>query len=102
MYKIFIEELSLDASIGIFDFEKERKQKIEISVVLEVSDFVDYRKIVDIIKEIVNSRHFNFLEELANSILAILKKEKRIKKARIKLIKPFIIKEAKVGVELSF
>ena len=37
-YKILIENLILDASIGIHDFEKKKKQKISISLDIEVSD----------------------------------------------------------------
>ena len=59
-YKILINELTLDAFIGIHDFEKKKKQKISISLSLDVNDnisgiehkienFVSYEHIVKIL-----------------------------------------------------
>ena len=44
-YKILINELTLDAFIGIHDFEKKKKQKIAISLSLDVADNISRQSI---------------------------------------------------------
>ena len=67
-YKILINELTLDAFIGIHDFEKKKKQKISVSLSLDVNDnissiehkienFVSYEHIVADIKSILKKGH---------------------------------------------
>ena len=80
-YKILIEKLILNASIGIHEFEK-KKQKISISLEIKVNDnipsvnhkienFVSYEHIVKDIKKLINSGHIELLETLSESIFEI-------------------------------
>ena len=111
-YKILIENLILDASIGIHDFEKKKKQKISISLDIEVNDnipdvdhkienFVSYEYIVKDIKQIINSGHIELLETLGEDILAICFKDHRIHNIKITLKKLEVFSEAdSVGIEI--
>ena len=111
-YKILIENLILDASIGIHDFEKKKKQKISISLDIEVCDnipevdhkienFVSYEHIVNDIKQLINSGHIELLETLGEDIFEICFKDHRIHNIKIKLKKLEVFSEVdSVGIEV--
>ena len=111
-YKILINELTLDAFIGIHDFEKKKKQKIAISLSLDVADniseiehkienFVSYEHIVSDIKTILKEGHIDLLETLGEKIVDLCFKDKRVQTINIKLEKLEVFKEANsVGIEI--
>ena len=111
-YKILINELTLDAFIGIHDFEKKKKQKIAISLSLDVADnisetehkienFVSYEHIVSDIKTILKEGHIDLLETLGEKIIDLCFKDKRVQTINIKLEKLEVFKEAiSVGIEI--
>ncbi len=111
-YKILINELTLDAFIGIHDFEKKKKQKIAISLSLDVADniseiehkienFVSYEHIVSDIKTILKEGHIDLLETLGEKIVDLCFKDKRVQTINIKLEKLEVFKEAiSVGIEI--
>ena len=111
-YKILINELTLDAFIGIHDFEKKKKQKIAISLSLDVADnisetehkienFVPYEHIVSDIKTILKEGHIDLLETLGEKIIDLCFKDKRVQTINIKLEKLEVFKEAiSVGIEI--
>ena len=111
-YKILINELTLDAFIGIHDFEKKKKQKIAISLSLDVAyniseiehkieNFVSYEHIVSDIKTILKEGHIDLLETLGEKIVDLCFKDKRVQTINIKLEKLEVFKEAiSVGIEI--
>ncbi len=111
-YDILINNLVLKALIGIHDFEKNKKQKISISLSIKVSDdlkktednidnVVSYEHIVNDIKSIVNEGHIGLLETLAERITKICFSEKRILSIRVKIEKLEVFKETEsVGIEI--
>jgi len=83
---IFISELKLDALIGIYAWEHEVAQTIELNIELAVdanrcahsgriSDTVDYAKVVDRIADTIAGRHFTLIEKLAEEIAAVILRE---------------------------
>ena len=72
---IFIDRLTLDAAVGVFDFEKSKKQKLIISLQAEAeipskeelhhSDVVCYDTVAKGIRAIVQSQHFEALKDKA-------------------------------------
>ena len=107
-----INELTLDAFIGIHDFEKKKKQKIAISLSLEVNDnisgiehkienFVSYEHIVADIKSILKSGHVDLLETLGEKIVDLCFTDERVMTIKLKLEKLEVFKETRsVGIEI--
>ena len=111
-YKILINQLILDAFIGIHDFEKKKKQKIAISLYLDVNDnisgiehkienFVSYEHIVADIKSILKKGHIDLLETLGEKIVDLCFEDERVMTIKLKLEKLEVFKEtSSVGIEI--
>ena len=111
-YKILINQLILDAFIGIHDFEKKKKQKISISLSLDVNDnisgiehkienFVSYEYIVEDIKSILKKGHIDLLETLGEKIVDLCFEDERVMTITLKLEKLEVFKEtSSVGIEI--
>ena len=111
-YKILINQLILDAFIGIHDFEKKKKQKIAISLSLDVNDnisgvehkienFVSYEHIVADIKSIIKKGHIDLLETLGEKIVDLCFKDEKVMTIKLKLEKLEVFKEtSSVGIEI--
>ena len=112
-YKILIKSLVLNASIGIHEFEKKKKQKISISLEIDAKDnisyvnhkienFVSYEFIVKDIKKLINKGHVELLETLGENIFEICFNDSRIQKVKVKLEKLEVFSEAdSVGIEVQ-
>jgi 7,8-dihydroneopterin aldolase/epimerase/oxygenase len=86
MDTIFISELKLDASIGIYAWEHQVAQTIQLDVELAVdasrcarsgriADTVDYAKVVARIGDTLAGRHFTLIEKLAEELAAMILEE---------------------------
>ena len=111
--KVLIKELILNLKLGYYDFEKQKPQKVKFSLEANYRDkkptndkdlksIVNYDKIVKLIKKLVKSKHYNFLETLAEDIFNELFKDRRIDKIILKIEKLEIIKDcSSVGIQIS-
>ena len=111
--KILIKELTLDLKLGYYDFEKEKKQKVKFNLEIDYEDkkptndediksIVNYDKIVKLISKLVKSKHYNFLETLAEDVFDELFKDKRIGKIMLQIEKLEILKHcSSVGIQIS-
>ena len=111
--KILINELILDLKLGYYDFEKEKPQRVKFSLEIDYKDkkpsndkdlksIVNYSKVVKVIKKLVNNKHYNFLETLAEDVFDELFKDKRIEKINLKIEKLEIMKDcSSVGIQIS-
>ena len=111
--KILIKELTLDLKLGYYDFEKEKKQKVKFSLEIDYEDkkptndediksIVNYDKIVKLISKLVKSKHYNFLETLAEDVFDELFKDRRIGKIMLQIEKLEILKHcSSVGIQIS-
>jgi len=111
--KILIKELTLDLKLGYYDFEKEKKQKVKFSLEIDYEDkkptndediksIVNYDKIVNLISKLVKSKHYNFLETLAEDVFDELFKDRRIGKIMLQIEKLEILKHcSSVGIQIS-
>ncbi len=79
MDKITIQNARFACSVGILDAEKLHSQEIEADIELylstekagrsdDIHNSVDYVKIHDALDTVVNKRHYNLIESLAESI----------------------------------
>ena len=111
--KILIKELTLDLKLGYYNFEKEKKQKVKFSLEIDYEDkkptndediksIVNYDKIVKLISKLVKSKHYNFLETLAEDVFDELFKDRRIGKIMLQIEKLEILKHcSSVGIQIS-
>jgi dihydroneopterin aldolase len=76
-YEVTLKGMRFHARIGVLPHEAEIAQSIEVDVTLWVtrkpgtlstSDIVDYRRVYEIVEEVVTDGHTNFLEEVCDSI----------------------------------
>ena len=111
--KIIITDLLLNIIIGYRSFEKINKQNIRFNIELnytnqkpqndnDIKSIVNYEKITKIIKNLTKSKHYNFLESLAEDVFDKLFKDERINKIKLKIEKLNAIKETiSVGIEIT-
>ncbi len=112
MNRIFIKELELQASIGIYEREKQAPQRIMVSVFMDVEndraaesdtieDTVSYEEVIDTIKKIAAARHYNLVESLAEEIATACLADKRVLNIELEITKPDIFKDAAgVGIKI--
>ena len=111
--KVIITDLVFDTSIGIHDFEKEKKQQITFNIEIDINpllksvennlkSIVNYENIISKIKSITHKKHYNLLETLAEDIFTSLFLNKNIIKIKLRIEKPEIIKNtSSVGIEIT-
>ena len=108
---VFVRDLKLEATLGVYEHEKLAPQRIVINVDLTVSEsghdddidnVVCYEQVVNRIKAIIAQGHVNLVETLAEQIAAQCLADFRVLAARVRVEKPDAIDEAgSVGVELE-
>ena len=110
--KIFINNLILIASIGVYEKEKKIKQKIIVNLEIlltnntepqndnlqETQDYSQFRKCVT---DVVQSKHFDLLEILTKKIYAAISKNEFVLGVKVNISKPDIFDNCEVAYELS-
>ena len=111
--KILISELILSLKLGYYNFEKEKPQKVKFSLEIDYEDkkptndkdiksIVNYGQVVKLIRKLTKSKHYNFLETLAEDTFDVLFKDKRIGKIMLKIEKLEILKDcSSVGIQIT-
>lgn len=111
--RIFLQEFSLEASIGFHDFEKEARQRILVSVELfvpkqvssssrdDVQDVVDYDFIRMGVHRLTHSRHYNLQETLIDDIVRLCFEPQGVLAVRVTTQKPDVYPDCQtVGIEV--
>lgn len=110
---VFVRDLELDAHIGVYRHEKTSAQPVRINLDLTVQEgnepvgdqlanVVDYGKIVDGIRAIIDEGHVKLVETLAERVAAFALCDERVLVARVRIEKLKVIPEARsVGVEIE-
>ena len=110
--KILIENLICSASVGVYENEKLNKQKIIINLEIllantvkthtdNLNDVADYGKFRRIVLDIINSKHFNLIETLADNLMKKLEIFEKVESVKIKITKPDIFNDCAVSYEIS-
>jgi len=111
--KIIITDFLLNIFIGYRSHEKINKQNVKFNIELDhvnpkhlndkdIKSIFNYEKITKIIKNLTKSKHYNFLESLADDIFNELFKDKRINKIKLKIEKLDAIKgTVSIGIEIT-
>lgn len=109
---VFIEQLELMASIGVYEHEHRDCQPVVISLWLDVDDTYDGEsdKLIDVydydiairaIRETVAAGHYNLIETLAESLAACVLTDERVRTARVRIEKPAVLTACKsIGIEI--
>lgn len=111
-YRVFVRDLVVPCSIGIYPREKGLRRRVRVNAELTVAapisgrdDFaevVNYEDIVSGIKSIAEEGHINLVESLADRIVALCFADRRVTSVRVVVEKLDVYPEAEsVGVVLE-
>lgn len=109
---IFIDDMRVDAHVGIFEREKAGPQTLEISLTFGVPDeaaqnddidqTIRYDAVIDRIRAELATHHFNLLETLGEYVIGLLLNEFGAPWVKISIAKMGIIKGVRrVGVQIE-
>ena len=110
--KILINNLIIQASVGVYENEKQNKQKIIVNVELLLSNdsepkqdnleaTQDYSQFRKCLIDIILSQHFQLLEVLVEKIHSTLMINSYVLGAKVNISKPDIFNDCEVAYELS-
>ena len=113
MDTVFIRDLSMDAVIGVFGWERQVRQRITINLEMgtnissaaktdAIEDTLDYKAISQRIRQIVDENQPQLVETLIELIATKIMKEFSIPWLRISIAKPGAVRgSAAVGVTIE-
>ena len=110
--KIIINNLIMQASVGVYETEKQNKQRIIVNVELLLSNDTepkqdnleatqDYSQFRKCLIDIIQSQHFQLLEVLVEKIHSTLMINSYVIGAKVNISKPDIFNDCEVAYELS-
>jgi dihydroneopterin aldolase len=108
--EIFIKDWVLEASIGLYEQEKTKKQRLRLNLVFYqsgetkiegVADIIDYDVHKQSIQGLVGSRHFELQEVLAEAIAAKCLTDPKMLRIRVQLEKIDIYQDCICGVTIE-
>lgn len=110
MDRIFIEELTVFAQIGVYDWEQQIKQKLVFDLEMawdckqaaetdDVAYCLNYAEVSQVIIDYVESKPFLLIERAAYEVAELLESRYQLQGLKIKLSKPKAVAQARnVGV----
>lgn len=110
---VFLRDLVLDASIGIYPHEHRARQRVRINVDLGVIEspaatadrldqVVDYEAVANRVRDVATASHINLVETLAERIASVCLLDERVVLARIRVEKLDVFADVRsVGVEIE-
>lgn len=110
MDRIFLTALSAEAIIGIYDWEREVRQRVEIDLEMwmdltaaaasdSIDDTLNYKAVAKRVLAFVQESRFRLVEALAGEIARILLAEFPVKRVRVTVHKPGAVRHSRdVGV----
>ena len=111
--RVFVRDLELMASVGVFEMEKRYEQRLVVSLDLWVIDdydgrsdalsaVLDYGAVVAGVRAIVATGHTNLIETLAERIAEAALTDSRVVRTMVRLEKPDIVPGCRsVGIEIT-
>jgi dihydroneopterin aldolase len=110
MDKIFLSELKIDTTIGIWEWERRIRQTVIIDLEMsadiaraaasdDVADTLNYKSVAKRIQDFVANSSFQLVETLAEQIATIVREEFNVAWVKVRVNKPGAIRGSKaVGV----
>jgi 7,8-dihydroneopterin aldolase/epimerase/oxygenase len=111
--RVFLRGLELIGSIGIYEHERRYRQRVIVSVDLLVDDHYDgisdditavydYDHAISAIKRLVDSRHYNLIETLAEAIATACLAGPGVAQVTVAIEKPDVLPACRaVGIEIE-
>jgi 7,8-dihydroneopterin aldolase/epimerase/oxygenase len=111
--RVFVRDLEIVASVGVYEIEHRYEQRIVVSVDLEVEDtydgeseqlsaVLDYSKIVEGLERIAQAQHTKLIETLAERMARFCLEDRRVLVVRVRIEKPDIMPSCRaVGIEIE-
>ncbi len=113
MDKVFIEQLSVITTIGVYDWEQEIKQKLVLDIEMahdnrpagksdDVKDALDYSQVSQAVIEHIEGGRFLLVERVAEEIAELIMTKFSVPWIKIRLTKPGAVAQASgVGVVIE-
>ena len=113
MDTIFLRDLEIDATIGIFEWEKRIKQKVRIDLEMgadiakaaasdSIDDTLDYKAISKRIIQFVEDSRYELIETLIEKVAEILLQEFNIPWVKVTISKPGAVRGSRdVGITIE-
>lgn len=113
MDRIFLTALTAETIIGIYDWEREVRQRIEVDLELwvdlaaagqsdSIDDTLNYKLIAKRVLAFVQESRFRLVEALANGIAALVLAEFAVARVRVTVHKPGAVRHSRdVGVVIE-
>ena len=110
---VFIEALTIETTIGIYDWERRVRQPVTLDIELafdnakpaaseRIEDTLDYKRVSKRLIAFVEGTEFQLVETLAENCARVLREEFGVSWLRLKLSKPGAVRGARaVGVVLE-
>ena len=110
MDRVFIEELTVFAQIGVYDWEQQIKQKLVFDLEMtwdckqaaetdDVAYCLNYAEVSEVIIDYVESKPFLLIERVAYEVADLLESRYQLQGLKMKLSKPKAVAQARnVGV----
>lgn len=110
---VYIRNLVLEASVGIYDWEKAIKQKVRLNLEMawdnaqpahsnRIEDCLNYKTVAEQVIALLDAKHYDLVEELAEDIAAMLIRETGTPWLKVTVGKPVAVKQAEeVGVQIE-
>ncbi|MDO6782531.1 dihydroneopterin aldolase [Neptunomonas phycophila] len=110
---VFVEGLQIETVIGIYDWEREIRQRVVLDLELgtdiklaaqteEIDNTLNYKAVCDRLIEFVQESEFLLVETMAEEIASLLMREFSVSWLALKLAKPDAIPAAAaVGVKIE-
>ena len=111
--RVFVEGLSIDTVIGVYDWERKVRQTVVIDLEMawdiaraaasdDLSHALDYAEVSKRLTETISSSQFQLVEALAESAAELILKEFSVKWLRLTLYKPGAVANAQsVGLKIE-
>ncbi|MBM4219694.1 MAG: dihydroneopterin aldolase [Gammaproteobacteria bacterium] len=113
MDRIFITALTAEAVIGIYDWERQVRQRVEIDLEMwldlrgaaasdAIEDTLNYKSVAKRVLAFVEASSFRLVEALAGEIARIVLEEARVARVKVTVHKPGAIRHSRdVGVVIE-
>lgn len=110
MDKVFIEQLEVVTTIGVYDWEQQIKQKLVLDLEMahdnrvagksdDVADALDYSQVSQAVLEHIERGRFLLVERVAEEVAELIMDRFAVPWIRVRLTKPGAVPQAKgVGV----
>jgi len=110
MDQVFIEQLQIDTVIGVYDWERDIRQRVVLDLEMasdnrrsaqgdNIEDALDYAAVSQRLLDYVSDSEFELIESLAEAVAKLVMTEFSVPWLRLRLSKPGAVKEAAaVGV----